>query len=150
MKKSDELERMLMETERFHPPIIIMMRKAMETFAYKHWRIPAGTMIVTSPSVSHMDGAVFSEPERFDPARFGEGRAEHKKFPYGMITFGGGKHKCIGLNFAYLQLKAIFAVMLRRFDIQLVSAPGHYVANYDFMLVGPKSPAKIAYRRRAG
>ncbi len=149
LKNADLLETFIMETERLHPPIVIMMRKAIKEFSYRHWRIPAGTMMVTSPGAQHLLPDVFSRPESFDPSRFGEGRAENKKHPYSMITFGGGKHKCIGLHFAYLQLKAIFTTMLRRFDMTLVGSAESYQPNYDFMLIGPKKPARIRYVRRA-
>lgn len=146
---AEHLERFIMETERLHPPIIVMMRKALEEFSYRHFRIPAGTMMVTTPSVSHVLPHVFQNPLVFDPSRFAEPRAEHKTHPYNMISFGGGKHRCIGLHFAYLQIKAIFSVMLRRFDLQLLGEPGSYEPNYDFLLVGPKKPARMRYRRIA-
>ncbi|MFT5432856.1 MAG: sterol 14-demethylase [Myxococcota bacterium] len=146
LKELVELERVIMEAERMHPPIVVMMRKALKTFEYKNWKIPAGTLLMTSPAVSHRLPGVFADPNTFDPGRFAPGREEHKKSPYGMITFGAGKHRCIGLHFAYMQLKAVWSHLLRNFELEL-SSPS-YVPNYESMLVGPKQPATVRFKRR--
>ena len=52
--------------------------------------------------------------------RFGPGREEDRKSAYRLIGFGGGRHRCIGLTFAYLQVKAIWSVLLRRYELSLV------------------------------
>src|SRR5690606_19595362 len=63
--------------------------------------------------------------------------------------FGGGKHKCSGNAFAMFQIKAIFAVLLRRYEFELVAEPTSYVDDYTQMIVQPKSPCRVRYRRRS-
>jgi len=47
------LECALKETLRLHPPLVILMRKAMYDFHYKGWTVPAGRIVATSPAISN-------------------------------------------------------------------------------------------------
>src|SRR5205807_150829 len=113
------LDRAVKETERLHPPLILLMRKVVRDFSYKQYRIPAGWLAMVSPAVSNRLAEVFADPDRFDPDRYGPAREEDKKARFSQITFGGGRHACLGMIFAYLQVKTIWTVLLRRFDLEL-------------------------------
>ncbi|HEV3116683.1 MAG TPA: cytochrome P450, partial [Gemmataceae bacterium] len=89
---------------------------------------------------------VFPNPDRYDPERFSPDRQEHRKARHAIITFGGGKHACIGMTFAYLQVKAIWSVLLRRFELELIDADP--APNYATFVVGPKPPCRLRYKRR--
>ena len=54
--------------------------------------IPAGTDVVTWPSMNHRLPELWTHPERFDPERFAEPRSEHKRHRYAFAPFGGGAH----------------------------------------------------------
>jgi cytochrome P450 len=69
------------------------------------------------------------EPERFDPERFAGHRREDRVHRFAWSPFGGGVHKCIGLHFAGLQVKAVLHQLLRRF--RWSTAPG-YQAPMDY------------------
>ena len=140
------LERLLNETERTHPPLIMLMRKVVRDFSYDKYLIPKGWMAMVSPALSHMLPEVFANPERFDPDRFAPPREEHKQANYTLIGFGGGKHRCIGMAFAYLQVRAIMSYLLRNFELELVSQ--HPRPDYSGFVVGPIQPCLVRYRRR--
>ncbi|MFN4261486.1 MAG: cytochrome P450 [Gemmataceae bacterium] len=140
------LERGIQESERLHPPLIMLMRKVIGDLSYRDIQIPIGSMVMVSPAVSHRIPEVFREPNRYDPDRFGPDRAEDKKAKFAIITFGGGKHGCIGLTFAYLQVKAIWSTLLRRFDLELLHP--QVEPNYTTFVVGPKPPCRMRFRRR--
>ena len=63
-----------------------------------------------------------------------------------MITFGGGKHVCIGMHFAYMQIKVIWSVLLSRFEFSLV--PPVPEPDYGAWVTGPKPPVRVRYHRR--
>ena len=74
---------------------------------------------------------VFAEPERFDSDRFAPPREETRR-PYALMTFGWGPRICIGVNFAQVEVKAVVAHALRRYELEhvdqeLVQA-GHWTA----------------------
>ena len=97
----------------------MLVRVAMEDFVHGDYFIPKGTWVLTSPTVSHRIPELFREPEAFDPDRFAPPREEDKR-DFAFIPFGGGRHKCMGNAFALLQIKAILAILLRRYDFELV------------------------------
>ena len=78
--------------------------------------MPKGTIVAMSTALSNKDPDCFPEPERFDPDRFAPPREEDAKHPWAYVPFGGGRHRCLGANFALMQQKAIFSVLLRQFE----------------------------------
>ena len=53
----------------------------------------------------------------------------------------------MGEHFAYMQLKAIWSVLLDRFDFQLDGA--FPAPNYGSWVTGPEEPCRVRYERRA-
>jgi sterol 14-demethylase len=143
------LESVIKETLRLHPPLVILMRGVLQDFHVAGRTVPAGKLVAISPAVSHQIPELFADPERFDPERYAPGREEDAD-PFGWIPFGGGHHRCSGSAFALMQLKAIAVSLLRRWDFDLVGAPESYVHDYTKMVVQPKQPCRVRYRRRAG
>ena len=147
LKRQAALEHAVRECERLHPPLIMLIRKVLKSVRYGDHHVPAGTLAMVSPAVSHRLPHVFADPERFSPERFDPPACEDKQHQYALIGFGGGKHVCMGKHFAYLQLKAIWTVLLDRFDFHLDTefpAP-----NYGSWVTGPKAPCRLRYRRRS-
>ena len=140
------LERGVKETERLHPPLILLMRKIRRDFVYKNYRVPTGWLAMVSPAVSQRIPEVFADADAFDPDRFAPGREEDKKARFSMITFGGGRHACIGMTFAYLQVKTIWAWLLRHWDLELLDTKVE--PNYATFVVGPRPPCLVRYRRK--
>jgi sterol 14-demethylase len=130
-----------------YPPIIIMMRKVMNDFEFGGYEFPHGSMIFASPAVSHYIPEVFADPHRFDPTRFLAPRSEDKANPMAYIPFGAGRHRCMGIVFAQLQLRALWSHLLRNFDFALVEGDV-YEPDYSRLLVGPRHPCRLRYRRR--
>ena len=141
------LERVLKEVLRLHPPLIILMREVSEDLHFKDYSIAKGDMVWACPPVTHRYGSLFSNPDSFDPDRFSPERREDKNL-MAFQPFGGGKHKCSGNAFAMFQIKAIFAVLLRRYQFELVDPADKYVDNYKEMIVQPISPCRIRYQKR--
>ena len=147
LKRQVTLEHTVRECERLHPPLILLIRKVLRPLTYAGHTVPAGALAVVSPAVSHRLAHLFADPDRFDPERFAPPRSEDKQHHYTLIGFGGGKHRCMGKNFAMLQLKAIWTVLLDRFDFDPVAefpAP-----NYGSWVTGPREPCRVRYRRRS-
>ncbi len=141
------LERVIKEVLRLHPPLIFLIRKVNRDLHFKDYTIKAGKFVCASPRVSHRIPEIFPDPEKFDPDRYMEGRNEDK-VPFSWIAFGGGRHKCSGNAFAMLQLKSIFSILLRRYEFDLVDDPETYQDDFEQMVVQPKEPCRIRYRRR--
>jgi sterol 14-demethylase len=142
------LECALKETLRLHPPLVILMRKVMHDFHYKGWTLPAGSLAAASPAVSNRMPEHFPNPERYEPERYGPGREEDRK-SFAWLPFGAGRHRCVGAAFAMMQLKAIFSILLRRFEFELAQPRESYANDLSKMVVAVKQPCRVRYRRRA-
>ena len=70
--------------------------------------------------------------------------ANSEKFAY--VPFGAGRHRCIGESFAYVQIKTVVSVILRKYKLHLVD---DYFPDIDFttMIHTPKDPV-IGYLPR--
>ncbi|MEO5721783.1 MAG: cytochrome P450 [Chthoniobacterales bacterium] len=146
LRELHSLERAMKEAERMFPPLVMLMRTIRRDFSHGPYRMPAGGMALISPAVSHRIPEVFPNPDRYDPERFSPDRAEDRRTPHSLIAFGGGRHRCAGAAFAYLQVKVIVSVLLRRYDLALTAA--NYTPDYHTWVVGPQSPCLIKFRTR--
>jgi len=142
MRAMPKMEAFLREVLRLHPPLVTLIRVVEQDFHYKDYVIPKGYRTVMSPAVAHKIPEVWPQPEIFDMHR---PEPEHL---FAWVAFGGGRHKCAGNAFAILQLKAIFATLLRTFDFTLVDSKESYVDDYSGMTVKPLSPMRVKYKRK--
>jgi sterol 14-demethylase len=143
------LEGAIKEALRLHPPLILLLRKVQSDFEYAGRVVRAGKVVGVSPAVSNRLPACFADPERFDPDRYGPGREEDRRHPYGWIPFGAGRHRCVGAAFAMMQLKAIFSILLRRFEFEMAQPATSYRNDHSKMVVQLAQPCRVRYRRRA-
>jgi sterol 14-demethylase len=148
LREIPEFECAVKETLRLHPPLILLMRKVQQDFAYKNFSIRAGKTVAVSPAVSNRLPEYFPEPDRFDPHRYEAPRNEDQRV-FAWLPFGGGRHRCVGAPFAMMQLKAIFSVLLRRYEFELAQPPGSYRNDHSKMVVQLAQPCRVRYRRRA-
>ncbi|HUF92760.1 MAG TPA: cytochrome P450 [Candidatus Limnocylindria bacterium] len=140
------LERAIKEAERMHPPLVMLMRRIMDDFECGDVVAPAGGLAMVSPAAGHRLSEVFAEPDRYDPDRFAAGREEDRRSRHALIGFGGGHHRCIGSAFAQQQIKVIWTVILREFDLSLATT--EHRPDYATFVVGPRPPCRLRYRRR--
>ncbi|XP_076611558.1 lanosterol 14-alpha demethylase [Chaetodon auriga] len=145
LKDLSLLERCLKETLRLRPPIMTMMRMARSPQTAGGYTIPVGHQVCVSPTVNHRLHDTWKERTEFNPDRYlSDNPAAGEKFAY--VPFGAGRHRCIGENFAYVQIKTIWSTLLRMYDFDLVD--GYFpTINYTTMIHTPHSPV-IRYKRR--
>ncbi|KAG6851134.1 hypothetical protein H0H93_001014 [Arthromyces matolae] len=130
--------------------------------------IPQGHYVMASPAVSQTDPKVWKDALKWDPYRwsdpegvaaqafatYSDENGEKVDYGFGAVSkgtespyqpFGAGKHRCIGEQFAYLQLGTIVCTIVRNMELRIENVPEH---NYHTMITMPKTPRHISYRRR--
>jgi len=111
------------EALRMIPPVPSLPRRAIKPFSFGGYDFPAGTYVGIQPAYTHMMKEYWPDPETFDPLRFEpeQVKARHK---YAWVPFGGGAHMCLGLHFAYMQIKILMWHMLRTHRIEIGEGSG--------------------------
>lgn len=139
------LDLVLKEALRLVTPVPALARKTVaDTEVLGHF-LPAGTMASVGVHFTHHMAEYWPDPERFDPERFAEHRREDRVHRFAWTPFGGGVHKCIGLHFAGLQVKAVLHQLLLRYRWR--TAPG-YQAPMDYTsLPAPKDGLPVRLER---
>lgn len=148
LRSIPQLESVIKETLRLHPPLIILMRQVVEEIELAGHLIPPGTIVASSPRVSNRLAEDFPEPQSFDPTRYRDERQEDLQNRWTWIPFGAGKHRCVGNAFAMMQIKAIFSVLLRDFEFELVQPSETYRDDYSKMVIQLQRPCRARYVRR--
>ncbi|OCT75669.1 hypothetical protein XELAEV_18030853mg [Xenopus laevis] len=145
LKDLQVLDRCIKETLRLRPPIMTMMRMARTPQSVAGYNIPPGHQVCVSPTVNHRLKDTWDKNTEFNPNRYlHDNPAAGEKFAY--VPFGAGRHRCIGENFAYVQIKTIWSTMIRLYEFELVD--GYFpTINYTTMIHTPNNPV-IRYKRR--
>ncbi len=150
LRQIPELENVIKETLRLHPPLIILMRVAQGEFEVQGYPIHAGDFVAASPAISNRIAADFPDPDSFDPDRYNKPREEDVLHRWTWIPFGAGRHRCVGAAFGTMQIKAIFSVLLREYDFEMAQPPQSYRNDHSKMVVQLARPARVRYRKRTG
>ncbi|ETD33701.1 MULTISPECIES: cytochrome P450 [Actinomycetes] len=149
MRQIPKLESALKEALRLHPPLIVLMRVVQNEFIVEDFEITAGQTIAASPAISNRLPEDFPNPDSFDPDRYLEPRQEDLANRWTWIPFGAGRHRCVGAQFAIMQLKAIFSVLLQNYEFEMSQPSESYKNDHSKMVVQLAQPCKVKYRKRA-
>ncbi|MGH3242585.1 MAG: cytochrome P450 [Spirillospora sp.] len=119
LKKLAYLDRVLREAMRLYPPGPYGAREATEDLMLGGYAIPAGTTIFLPFWAVHMNPDHWPNPGVFDPDHFTpEASAGRHRLAY--IPFGLGPRGCEGAALAMVEAELVLAILLRRFQFQLV------------------------------
>jgi cytochrome P450 len=136
--------RVLEETLRLYPPAWSLARKALAEDHLGGYVLPANTIILMSPYVTHRHPAFWEEPERFNPDRFTPERVAARA-RYAYFPFGGGPRQCIGNTFALMEAQLILATVAQRYRLCLV--PDHPVEPQALLTLRPRDGLPMRLER---
>ncbi|KAH9996992.1 cytochrome P450 6A1 [Xylariaceae sp. FL0662B] len=117
--------------------------------------VPAGAFAAYLIDDALLNPAFYDDPTRFDPDRYLEGRAEDRKAPHAYPGWGSGRHPCLGMRFAKLEMALITAYFVAMFDFELSDADGNPtteapppVSRNQHSAKKPAKPVYFRYRPR--
>jgi cytochrome P450 len=111
LDRLDSLDRVMRECMRLVTAVPGLARKTVKETEVLGYRIPADTYVSVSVHNTHHLAEYWPDPERFDPDRFGPDGSVHRN---AWIPFGNGVHKCIGMHFGGMEVKAAMHQLLLR------------------------------------
>jgi cytochrome P450 len=135
LPKLTTLTAVIKESMRLYPPAWMIERRAAADDVVGGYRIPAGSVVLMSPYITHRHPGLWPNPEGFDPDRFVP-EAERARPRYAYFPFGGGPRLCIGQPFAMLEGVLVLATILQRYRLSLV--PGHPVVPDPLVTLRPR------------
>lgn len=103
----EALPPVLDEVLRMYPSGWIGSRVAAHDIEVTGVPIPAGTLVLYSPYLTHRDPDLWPSPQAFTPERFADGRPA-----WGFLPFGAGRRTCLGTHLARAMLRAAAAPFL--------------------------------------
>ncbi|MGV2497175.1 cytochrome P450 [Pelagerythrobacter aerophilus] len=131
------------EALRMIPPVPSTPRRALREFEFGGYRIPAGAPVGINAQFVHRMEEYWPDPDRFDPMRFTP-EAVKERHKYAWIPFGGGAHMCLGLHFAYMQVKVLMAQLLTRYEIAIED--GYEPQWQPWPIPRPKDGLKVTFK----
>jgi len=102
----------------------------------------------------HFNPEIYTDPWKFDPGRYLPDRAEDRKVPYAYAGWGLGRHVCLGMKLAKLEITLVVAYFMTVFDYELVDSKGN-PTNRDIQVerdltmgMAPKESLRLKYHKR--
>lgn len=111
-----DLDAVIKETQRLWPGAAVSARQSVEPVTFRGHEIPAGTLVLYSPWVTHRMPSLWDRPDEFVPERW----EREPDDPYAYVPFGGGYRRCIGFGLATTEIRVILDRLLERvrFDLK--------------------------------
>ena len=131
LRPLDAVEACAYEALRLYAPAPMLHKLSMEGHVLRTSSGGGGTFymrpnthVVINAQLVHRDEAVWPRPLEFDPSRFlaatqEEAEALRQRPPFSLVAFSAGPRKCLGKNFAMLEIKAVVARILQNFVLEL-------------------------------
>ncbi|KAI1394941.1 cytochrome P450 [Hypoxylon fuscum] len=161
------------ETLRLHAPIHSILRavKSPMPVPGTKYVVPTSHTLLSAAGVTATDPAYFPQPDIWEPTRWSKDSplapsvvrndAEEEEkidYGYGMVSkggkspylpFGAGRHRCIGEQFANVQLQTINAMIVRMFKFRNVDGSDKVIeTDYASLFSRPIEPANIHWEKR--
>jgi cytochrome P450 len=112
------LDAIVKETLRSRPVVPVVARRLRAPAMIADYPVPAGTILMVSIYLAHHDPATYPEPDEFRPDRFIGGVPDGAAW----IPFGGGVRRCLGANFAQLEMKMVLREVFASARLQAVGS----------------------------
>jgi cytochrome P450 len=138
------LDATIKETLRARPVVPIVARKIRVPVNIGGYEMPRGSVLMVSVYLIHQDPDVYPQPEQFRPERFLDGLPD----PRAWIPFGGGVRRCLGANFAQLEMKIVLRTVLRELELTVPDEAPEPTIRRRFTFV-PKHDGLVRARKRA-
>jgi len=111
------LRAVVKESLRIKPPVTMVPYKVTKAFPITdNYTVPTNSMIIPSIFPSLHDPAVYPNPDVFDPERWLDPDSSANTNPKNYLVWGSGPHRCIGTEYATMNMVMVLATASAMFD----------------------------------
>ena len=110
------LDRVVRESLRLLCPAMIVWRRLTSAAQLGPYEVPAGSEILVSPYMTHIDPEIYDQPKKYLPERWNQ--IKPSSFEY--LPFSYGARKCLGAALGEMLVKLVVAMVSQRFRLQIV------------------------------
>lgn len=110
------LEGVIKESMRLIPPVLWGVRYGVDDFEIGGYQHKKGSSVLYSSYVTHHMPELYEDPQKFDPYRW----ETIKPSPYEYFPFNAGPRRCLGAEFAMMEMKIALAMLLQKFHFTLI------------------------------
>jgi cytochrome P450 len=147
LKALSYTEQVVEESLRLYPPVYSMTRDAAADDQMGEHQINTGDNVVIPIHALHRMPEYWDDPDTFRPERFAPDRlTREQRTAY--IPFSAGQRKCMGANFATVEMLTVLAVAGQRVRLRL--EPGHPVEIAAAVTQYPRHGLRMRVMPRAG
>ena len=126
------LDAVINETLRRHPPVVVGNRTLQHDMKIKNYTIPAGVTFSVSQRVMHHHPQFWKDPNTFNPDRFLDNK---EIIPFTFVPFIVGPRRCLGKNFAILEMKVFISIWLSRLTFEKIPSSTEEILTEQSLLV---------------
>jgi len=143
-KRLPVLTNVIKEILRLYPPAFAVTRFAEKAVDVDGARIPEGYDVFISVLGLQRQAAAYENPNTFNPDRW---EASDLPDPLFFLPFTFGPRQCIGMNLAWLEMKATLSTILRTYELRLLGEIPDWTTKP--ITTSPKTPIRIELKRLA-
>jgi cytochrome P450 len=134
----------VLETLRLRPVLPFVLRRLSEPMQIGGYALPAGTWLAPCGYLVHQRPDLYPEPHAFLPERFLGRRPD----PFAWLPFGGGVRRCIGFNFAQLEMTRVLQAVLTSAELRPASPVAENIGR-RFITLAPAHGVRVVLTGRA-
>lgn len=139
----------LKESYRLLPTIPGVARTLQRDMVLSNYLVPKNTLVFCNFMVTCRLPQYFTDPDDYNPNRWERNGSVKNDLAFCLLPFGHGVRKCIGHNFAELEIYVALAKLIRSFKIKTINGEDAKSLNlcYKFIVV-PEKPVTLEFEPR--
>ncbi|KIY67496.1 cytochrome P450 sterol C22-desaturase [Cylindrobasidium torrendii FP15055 ss-10] len=142
------LQAFVKESLRVMPPVVMVPYTATKPFPIsENYTVPANSMIIPSFYNALHDPEVYPRPDDLKPERWLDPKDPANTTPKNYLVFGAGPHKCIGIEYALMNMTLSLAIAVGAMDWKHDITPLSYKVQIMATLF-PQDHCRLAFTPR--
>lgn len=148
IEKLKYCEAIIKETSRIRPTVNMIGRFGSLPDEVAGYKWPKNTQFQMYVHAINNNPSHWEEPDKFNPDRFIDSQVTGKQKKNSFLVFGGGLRVCPGKKIAMIEMKALLALIYRKFDVELVDMNAPLNLTSTSITICDKLNIKISHKKK--